>query len=571
MPEMRRLDRKQLEFFSPDSLVDERSVVRVIDEFVENLDLAALGFKKTRVAVEGRPRYPVKSLLKLYIYGLQKDVRSSRKLEETCKLNLEAKWLMEGLEPDFRTISNFRKDNIGCMKKVFHEFNHKLIDTVEKGCLSIDGSKFEANNSKDNNFTANKLDDRLKWLNRHIEEYMRQLVEMDEKEEESGTFSREELEEKLKEARKRLERYQGYRDYMEKNGLSQLSLTDADAKLMKSKNGFEVAYNVQTAVDTKTHLIEDYQVTNQPTDHGLLESTARDEKARRGEIVEVVADKGYQCSKDIANCLENGIIANVIPQEGKSDCKIELPYEEAEVSEETLKSVESEDIKKCLRSGNIPEVYKDVIADIKVEEKRRVIKEETESEEAKSPYGTEEEMINRAKEGYFVRDPERNVVYCPAGETLRQKSVKKNGCVRYANKTACRCCPFRNQCFKGSSDFKEVDFNKDTLEKANRCWQSASGKALESNKKAESVKGKFRHEKYKVVSFKLKLDRLKMSLRKCVSEHPFGTIKRAMNGGYFLLRGMKKVDGETALLCLGYNIKRAMNLLGFKKMMEAMR
>ena len=565
MPYVKAQDRCQMMMCSLDSMVAPESIARIIDVFVESLDLKGMDFQKTETAREGRPKYPIAALLKLYIYGQQKMIRSSRKLAEACRVNIEVKWLMEGLEPDFRTIANFRRDNISCMKKVFHEFNRRLADSLEKGYLSVDGSKFQANNSKDNNFTAGKLDDRILWLNQHVEEYLRQIEVLDLADEEvSGTFTREELDEKLKKAQERLERYQRYRSYMEENGLAQMSLVDADAKLMKSRNGFTVAYNVQTAVDSETHMIEDYQVTDQVTDHGLIESTAADEKERRGKIVEVVADKGYQKEEDMARCLENGIIPHVVLPDGKDSYEVELPYEEAEITQEKLESTDPEVLKECLHAGYIPDAYKDVLKDVQVVEKRKFIRDETD-ETQKSPYGTAEEMISRAKEGYFVRDPERNLVYCPAGETLRQKSIKKNGNIRYANKTACRHCAFRNKCYKGKNDFKEVDFNKDTLEKPNRNWLACEEKKADP---ARSAPGHY--ERYKAVVVRLFPDREKMSRRLCLSEHPFGTIKRAMNAGYFLLRGKEKVDGETALMCLGYNLKRALGLLGFEKMMEAM-
>ena len=565
MPEMKTLDRCQVTFTSLDDMVDPHSIARIIDAFVNSLDLKQLNFQKTETAREGRPKYPIAALLKLYIYGQQKMIRTSRKLEEACRVNVEVKWLMEGLEPDFRTIANFRRDNIRCMKKVFHEFNRRLAESLEKGFVAIDGSKFQANNSKDHNFTANKLDDRITWLNQHVEEYIRQIDALDLADEEvSGTFTREELEEKLAKARERLERYEGYRAIMEEEGLAQMSLVDADAKLMKNKNGFAVAYNTQMAVDSETHLIEDYQLTNQATDHGLLVSTAAEEQERRGGILEIVADKGYQKEEDMAECLENGIIPHVILPDGKDSYEIELPYEESQITQEKLASTKPEDLKECLRAGQIPDAYKDVLKDAKVVEKRRFVEDQPD-EEVKSPYGTQEEMIERAKEGYFVRDPERNVVYCPAGEVLRQKSVKKNGEIHYANKMACKYCQYRNRCYRGKGDFKEVSFNKDGLERENRNWRGNGGKA-----KTKSEKRSGHYEKFEAVIIKLFPDRKKMDQRKCISEHPFGTIKRAMNAGYYLLRGKEKVDGETALMCLGYNLKRAMSLLGFEKMMAAM-
>ena len=156
------------------------------------------------------------------------------------------------MEPDFRTISDFRKDNIGSLKKIFQEFNRRISGAVEWGFTSINGSKFLANNSKDNNFTKNKLDDRIKWLN----EYLRILKEMDEQEELEEVpenLTKETLEAKLKEPQESLARYEAYQKLMEDTGVSQLSLTDADARLMKNKNGFAVAYNPQTAVDSATH------------------------------------------------------------------------------------------------------------------------------------------------------------------------------------------------------------------------------------------------------------------------------------------------------------------------------
>lgn len=451
------------------------------------------------------------------------------------------------------------------LKEIFYEFNRRISGAVEWGFSSVDGTKIQADNAKDNNFTKNKLDDRIKWLNGHTDEYLRILNEMDKQEETdviSGELTRESLEAKLKEAQERLARYEGYQKLMEETGVSQLSITDADAKLMKNKNGFTVAYNPQTAVDSETHLIRDFQMTNQVTDHGLLESTMQGIKSSEPEkIIEVVADKGYEAVEDMVECLENGIIPHVITDDGKDGYDIEIPYEEAET--DTV-STEPEELKKALHAGKIPEVYAEVIQDMKVETVRRKVVDE--KRENSSVYGSPEEMQEKAKEGYFVRDPERNLVYCPAGEILRQKSIKKNGNIRYANKNACKHCPNRNKCYKGKGEWKEIDFTKDQLVKPCKGWLEAEGKKPEETKTGE----KWHYEKRKVVKFFLKPDKEKMSRRMCLSEHPFGTIKRAMGATYFLLRGIRKVAGEFALFCLGYNLERAKNLLGFQKMMELM-
>ena len=566
MPYVSTFNRNQMMMCSWDSFVDPESIARLIDAFVNSLDLTKYEVKEA--AKEGRPAYDPKGMYKLYIYGNRKGIRSSRKLAESCKVNLEVKWMLGGVEPDFRTISDFRKDNIDSLKDIFHEFNRRISGAVEWGFSSVDGSKFLANNSKDSNFTKNKLDDRIKWLNAHTDEYLRILKEMDEQEELEEIpekLTREVVEAKLKEAQERLARYESYQKLMEETGASQLSLTDADARLMKNKNGFAVAYNPQTAVDSETHLIRNFKMTNQVTDHGMLNPTMEEiREETQDEILEVVADKGYENEEDMIKCLENGMIPHVILDDGKDGYELEISYEEAEAD---ITSTKPEELKKSLHAGKIPEAYKDVISDMEVKEVRRKVKEDlADIEKSEAIYGTPEEMLVRAKEGYFVRDPERNLVYCPEGEVLRQKCIKKNGNIRYANKNACKHCRNRNKCYKGKGEWKEIDFTKDTLEKPCKEWLKAEGKECENAKQA--VKGHF--EKVKVVKFFLKPSFEKMSQRMCLSEHPFGTIKRAMGATYFLLKGLRKVTGEFALFCLGYNMERPKNLLGFEKMMQLM-
>lgn len=559
-------DRDQFMMTTWDSMVDPESTARLIDAFVDSLDLSDYGVKE--LASEGRPPYDPKGLLKLYVYGSDNGIKSSRKLAKSCRVNVEVKWMLGGVEPDFRTIADFRKDNIDSLKKIFNEFNKRLTGAVEWGFTSIDGSKFAACNSKNNNFTKNKLDDRIKWLNGHIEEYLRILDDTDRQEDFEDNpewLTREVIEEKLQEARERLKKYEGYQKIMEENGQSQMSLTDADAKLMKSKNGFVVAYNPQTAVDSETHLIRDFQMTNQVTDHGLLDSTLEGVREESEGIIETVADKGYESEKDMVKCLEDGIIPHVITDDGKDGYELEIWYEEAD--DINAESTDAEDLKKALHAGVIPEAYEDVITDIEVKEVRRKVSEEEAKVSVESIYGTSEEMMERAKGGYFVRAPERNLVYCPNGEILRQKCIKKNGNIRYANKNACRHCPNRNKCYKGKNEWKEIDFTKDCLEKPCKDWLKTEGKKPDIG---GANKGKYHFETKKVVRFFLKPDRKKTAERMCLSEHPFGTIKRAMGFSYFLLRGLKKVTGEFALMCLGYNIKRAKKLLGFEKMLELM-
>ena len=563
MPYINSIDRDQIQMLSLDERVEQDSEARVIDAFVSSLDLKKLDVAKAVPALEGRPAYDPRDLLKLYIYGAQNEIRSSRKLEKACKVNLEVQWLVRGVRPDFRTISDFRKVNASAMKKVFHAFNQMLRGQLNSEFLSVDGSKFFASNSKDRNFTMNKLDDRINWLTGHLEDYMRQLDQADQREGAvpSGTFSEEELKAKAKEGEERLERYQAYRQLMEEEGLSQLSTTDPDARLMKMRNGFGVSFNVQTAVTSESHMIADFNVTNDVTDYGQLEPTLRDHKDEysRDEILQAVADRGYQSAEDIGRCLEEGIAAHVILPDGKDTCEVELPYEEAQ--ELHPESRAAEELKKCLRAGVIPEAYKGFIESASVTEKMyRVTQVPTAIRT--SPFANTLEMKIKAAEGYFVRDPQRNIVYCPGGKQLRQCSVTKKERIRYTNKQACRNCPDRDRCCKAKKGFQEVEFNKDEFCKPNGNWLRAEGKEVHFHR-SEVIR-----EKRKVVTLVIRPDKRKTAQRMCLSEHPFGTIKRSMNGGYFLLRGKQKVEGEFALLALAYNIRRAKNHFGTQKLLE---
>ena len=551
------VDRNQATIVTLDVMVAPDSEARLVDAFVDSLDLEKLGFRPP--AAEGRPAYDPRSMLKLYVWGYRKGIRSSRKLAASCRENVEAMWLVSGVRPDFRTISDFRKDNAEAMREVFRALVERLSGAVAWGFCSVDGSKFRASNSKANNFTASKLDDRIEWLERHVDEYLGALDEADAGgADAAGPLTRELVEAKLAEAQKRLELYRGYRDLMEREGLSQLSLTDPDARLMRSGGGFAVAYNPQTAVDSETHLIRDFEMTNAPTDHGqLLPTMARVAQASDG-VVEVVADKGYRQSEDMAACLEAGVLPHVIAGDGARGHEVELPHEPAEGLDPS--SEDPAELSRCLRAGEVPEAYEGVVAKAEVGTVRRRVPDGP----ADEPRGTRGDMEARAAEGYFVRDPLRELVVCPAGETLRRKGTRKSGAVVYANRAACRRCPHRGRCFGGRQEFKQVAFGKDDLEKPCRPWHEAAGTV------PDATRGRYHYETSDVVVLELRPDVRRTSERMCLSEHPFGTIKRSMGADHFLLRGLEKVEGEFSLMCLAYDLARARNLLGFEALMDLM-
>lgn len=555
-------DRRQRILFPDyiDEYVEADAPVRLFDAFVDSLKMDELGFVRSTPADTGTPGYDPRDMLKLYIYGYFYQVRSSRKLARECKCNVEVMWLLSKLTPDFRTISDFRKDNKDAVTKVFKEFNKFCIGLklFSKSYISIDGSKFKAVNAKDNNLTLSKLDDRIKRLDEHIAIYMEELDAYDN--EEGRRLSKDELQRKLDVCKERKELYEGYRNQLEESGESQISLTDPDSRLMKANEGFCVGYNVQTAVDAESHMIAGFQVTNNPTDHGQITNVASEVKADYDvPVLETTADKGYECSEDHANALASGIIPNVIQRDGGCSEQVQFDYNEADITDERKASTKPEDLKACLEAGVIPDAYEGILTDAHTTDIKELATDVADS----AVLGmTPEQMRDKALEGYFVRDAERNLVYCPQGEILRQKSIKRNGMIRYCNKLACKKC----KCKCTAQKFKEADFSKDSLIKATE----AKRQQLKEENKDKPKPQRMKVVK-KVVRYVLHLDQNKMDNRKCLSEHPFGTIKRTLGQYYFLLKGFAKVGAEMGLFCLSYNLRRAISLRGVPALVAALR
>ncbi len=560
-------DRRQYVLFPAclDEYIEQDNPVRYIDAFVDSQDLEELGFNHTKREAPGnggRPSYDPSDILKLLIYGYFNSIRSSRKLAKACVVNIEVMWLLSKVTPDFRTVSDFRKDNLKPIKKVFKSLNKQLdsFGLFSHSYLSIDGSKFKAVNSKDNNFTLNKLDDRIARLEAHERQYLEDLEKNDFDDERK--FGRDETELNLEVVQNRQADYKEYRNQLEESGEKQLSLTDPDSKLMKFNDGFNVGYNVQTAVEADSHLIATYNVTTNPTDHGEITETLTEAKNDlEHEIVEVVADKGYQDPKDMANALAAGIIPNVIQRDGDDVAEVEFEYVEATVTDDMLNSKKPENLETCLKAGKIPTAYAGILDSPQIGVRK--------SYECTAPSNikemSDEELKQLALQGYFVRDAAKNLVYCPHGSILRQKSLKKDGRIRYCNKLACKKCS--HKCTKAA--FKEADFNKDTLVMKAQNYKVDSSNHQEDQ---EPPKTKMKREvkEHKIVTYKLHLDKKKMAQRMCLSEHPFGTMKRTLGAYYFLLKTKVKVEAEMALICLSYNMRRAISMLGVPQLIAKM-
>jgi transposase len=528
-------DRHQMILFAEklDDLVSGDNPARVIDAFVDNLDLHALGFKYAKlVATEaGRPCYPPWALLKLYMYGYFNKVRSSRKLQWLCETNTDVMWLTGQLTPDFRTISDFRKDHVDQIKLVFRLFTQMCAELglYSKEVGVQDGSKFRADNSKDNNLTESKLNKKLELIEEKIAKYLEELDKNDAEEGDPQKYTREEIEEMLRKVMERKDFYEALQKRMRDEGISQVSFTDSDSRLMKSANGgFDVSYNVQIIVDPDSHMIGAFDVTNQGNDMGQLSPLTEQLKEDLGiGVLDAVADKGYEDKDDMLECLTNGTVPHVPSRTGEDTYEFELDYKEAEITEEMLDSTAPEDIKACLEAGMLPNAYKDKGIGVSVHETEQ--------------YGTDESDSASC----FTLNEEGTAVICPNGSELgKVATLHGKGKTRFASRSACSLCD--EKCT--ASSHKQVDLK--------------DGQTVLSTRK-------YRH--VKKVKITLRPDKAKIRNRKCVVEHPFGTVKRWMDGSYTLLTGKRRVGADLALMFLSYNMKRAISMIGTQALIEGIR
>ena len=306
--------------------IDENNPVQVIDVFVDELDLAELGFEGVAPEVTGRPSYHPSVLLKLYIYGYLNRVQSSRRLEREAQRNVEVMWLTGRLVPDHTTIADFRKDNGAAIRKVCARFIMlcRALGFFAEVSVAIDGSKFKAVNNRDNNFTRAKMERRLAQIEESVARYLHQLDSADRQEQSLARETKTtRLKEKIAKLREEMQRLHGLKARMLSAPDQQISLTDPDARSMATsgRGSGVVGYNVQVAVDTKHHLIITHKVTNVGTDRSQLSSVAKEAKATLGaESLDAVADRGYFSSEEILKCEQAGITVT-LPKPMTSNAK----------------------------------------------------------------------------------------------------------------------------------------------------------------------------------------------------------------------------------------------------------
>lgn len=482
--------------------------VRVIDAFVDSLDLEALGFRAVRAQVRGASSFGPDVLLKIYFYGYQNRIRSSRRLEAECGRNVELMWLTGRQTPSYHTISTFRtlqeRDAEGtalfchrkALKNVFKAFNLFLdrMGLFGKEIVAIDGTKISAQNSKKNHLTEDKIARKLERIENRIDEYLEELDAFDVAEIETEIPDVKAILLAIADLDERKECLMAMDDLLlaaqaEAPYTTQISLTDPEARMLPINNEgmMEVAYNVQSAVDDKHSLIAHYSVENQK-DLYLLAPVASETKLALGmgkeDCLQVLADKGYHSGKGLQECTENGILTFVaFPEQS----------------------------------------YRD------------------------RPKGFQKVD--------FKYDVEKDEYTCPAGKRLRTSGVMhekygRQGYVQARYKLyrssfgVCSGCRFKDQCLS-TANFKQ------------RHGRSLERSGYEEASMANRKRILQHRDKYK--------------RRQAIVEHPFGTIKRSWGFTYTLLKSKEKVSGEMAIIFTAYNLRRTMSILGVAAILEALK
>jgi transposase len=308
--------------------IDENNPVRVIDVFVDELDLAELGFEGVAPEVTGRPAYHPSVLLKLYIYGYLNRVQSSRRLEREASRNVEVMWLTSRLVPDHKTIADFRKDNGRAIRQVCARFIVlcRAMDLLTEASVAIDGSKFKAVNNRDKNFTRAKMDRRMAQIEESVVRYLQQLDTADRQEPSEALKAKTSgLKDKITKLKEQMQHLKRLQVQMLAAPDQQISLTDPDARSMATsgRGSGVVGYNVQVAVETKHHLIIAHEVINEGSDRAQLSPMAMAAKAALGaEKLDAVADRGYFSGEEILEC-ENAGITVTLPKPMTSNSKAE--------------------------------------------------------------------------------------------------------------------------------------------------------------------------------------------------------------------------------------------------------
>ena len=307
MQHINGIPRNQLVFSSLEDPISKDNPVRFIDVFVESMDLGSLGFEDRTPKKEGRPSFNAQIYLKIYLYGYLNGLRSSRKLERECSRNIEVRWLLSGLVPNYHSISDFRKDNPLALKKLFKVFVSFLkdADLIAGETLAIDGTKSRAHNSRKANFNQKKIDRHLAYIEEKTQQYLDELAQNDDRENGSTITD---IQGKIARLNASGISYGLLEEKLKASGEPQISTTDEDARaLLVQGQVVEVSYNIQAAVDAKHKLVVATHTINR-NDRNALSAIAIEARENLGvETITVLVDKGYHNGREIARCKAENI------------------------------------------------------------------------------------------------------------------------------------------------------------------------------------------------------------------------------------------------------------------------
>jgi transposase len=453
-----------------DDFVSEDNPVRVIDAYVDRLNLEELGFVVYSGSKAGQKPYRRQDLLKLYLYGYMNKIRSSRMMETEATRNIEVMWLIGKLKPDHGTISAFMKENKSAIKQLFKEFSLMLkgFGLIDGKIVAIDGTKIKANSAKNKHYNENIIKEKMSYYEEKIEEYMNHIINTTDSEDES---MKKKISDKIENYKERIKQLNDIKKELKDEGKKQVCLTDPNAKSMKNNGKFEVCFNIQTVVDSKNKLIVDYDVVNEVNDQGQLSNMVKKVKQVIGEQeITAIADTGYFNMSEIIETVDDQTEILIKPQKGKKQ-KIENGFDKSN----------------------------------------------------------------------FKYDKTNDVYTCPVGYTLKFKWNGKQNGKDYKRYT----CENYHECGK-----KEL------------CTSAKGGRAVLRIKDEEIIEKVAENTEKKNSIYKK---------RGSIVEHPFGTIKRHFGYTYFLTRGLDSVTTEVSLICLAYNFKRMINIIGVKKLIQKFR
>ncbi len=321
-------NRHQTYFATLENQVSADNAVRLMDAFIDKLDLQKIGFSNTVHKSEGRPPYAPAVFLKLYLYGYLNKIRSSRKLEKECSRNIELQWLLQSLQPNYHSIADFRKLHAQALQNMFKLYVQFLADAGLPGktTIAVDGSKFKAVNSKKNNYNQKKIDKHQQFIKDKAEKYLQELDELDKQEAGNGSdelqLKKEKITQGLAKLKERTIKYDTLQQQLNNTDDKQISTTDTDSRsILITKAIVEVAYNTQNAVDDKHNLVVHTQATNS-NDGKALHKAATQAKEnlqlKKEDCIMVLADKGYHTGAELLQCQQENMITHVAYKEQPS-------------------------------------------------------------------------------------------------------------------------------------------------------------------------------------------------------------------------------------------------------------